>query len=166
MMRALLKRAALTLLMGFVLTSPIGVFQALAHGVGFRQSKRPSVPLEFFYSTGETMSYLETKVFSPADEKFAYQSGRTDDAGRFAFVPDVPGQWRVVVKDEEGHQCIAKVDVTRQFIDGAGQSAGLGVKEQSAVPHGMELFKRCLLGVSLIFNVAAFVLLARRRKAV
>ena len=81
-------------------------------------------------------------------------------------MPDVPGQWRIVVKDEEGHQCIAKVDVTRQFIDGAGQAAGLGVKEQSAVPHGMELFQRCLLGVSLIFTVAAFVLLARRRKAV
>ncbi len=164
-MRALLKRAALTLLMGFVLTSPIGAFQALAHGVGYRQSKLPSVPLEFFYSTGESMSYIETKVFSPADEKFAYQSGRTDDAGRFAFVPNVPGQWRAVVKDEEGHQCIAKIDVTQQFIDGASQKGELDVKGQAAVPQGIELFKRCLLGVSLIFNVAAFVLLTRRRKA-
>lgn len=165
-MTALLKKAAATLLMGLVLASPMGCLRASAHGVGYRQSDLPSVPLEFFYSTGETMSYLETKVFSPADEKFVNQSGRTDAAGRFAFVPDVPGTWRVIVKDDEGHQCTAEIGVTQEFLAGGPEkSSALAVKEQSAVPQGMDLAIRCALGVSLLFNVAAFVLLARRGKA-
>jgi nickel transport protein len=143
---------------------------ASAHGTGYRQSDKKPISLEFSYSTGETMSYLEAKVFSPKDEKFAFQSGRTDEDGRFAFTPNAAGQWRVVVKDEEGHLAEAKIDVAQGFLDASDKEGSKGegkvdaIVEKTAMPGGMDLAVRSALGVSLLFNVAALTSLARRRK--
>ncbi len=123
-----------------------------AHGTGYRQSSLNAVALEFTYSTGEAMSYREAKVFSPLDDKFAYQTGRTDEEGRFSFVPDAKGEWRVIVRDEEGHQCEAKINVNNVDDDVHAASENL---------QGMELTVRAVLGVSLMFNIA---LLIRRRQ--
>ena len=135
-----------------------------AHGVGYQESDLRSVALDFFYSTGELMSYLKAEVFSPSDEKIAYQSGRTDAGGRFAFVPDKPGKWRVVVNDDDGHRAEAEIDVTQEFMSG-GAAGGI-VQEKKAAPEGLDLYLRAGLGVSLLFNIAAFVLLFRRRRTV
>ena len=134
--------------------------EIFAHGTGYRHSGFQAVALEFMYSTGEAMSYREARVFSPNDEKFAYQTGRTDEKGRFAFVPDIAGTWRVIVRDEEGHQCTAEIDVTAEFL--AGKSDGTQQHDDGTFPQGMELFIRALLGVSVIFNIAMIV---RRRNA-
>jgi nickel transport protein len=105
------------------------------------------------------MSYLEAKVFSPRDEKFAFQSGRTDEDGRFAFTPNAPGQWRVVVRDEEGHLAEAKVDVEQNGVESRE------IVSKAAVPEGMDLVVKAGLGISVLFNAAAFWSLARRGKA-
>ena len=130
-----------------------------AHGTGYRQSSLKAVPLEFAYSTGEAMSYREARVYSPNDEKFAVQSGRTDESGRFAFVPNVKGEWRVVVRDEEGHQCEAKIDITDEFL--SGSEAHAEASSSTGNVQGTELIMRAILGVSVIFNIA---LVIRRRK--
>ena len=135
--------------------------EIFAHGTGYRHSQFEAVALEFMYSTGEAMSCREARVFSPNDEKFSYQSGRTDEKGRFAFVPDTPGKWRVIVRDEEGHPCTADIVVSDTVSSGQGE----GVSEserQSAVINSTEIFIRSLLGVSLIFNIA---LIIRRKNA-
>ena len=124
-----------------------------AHGVGYREISLKSIPLEFFYSTGEKMSYREAKVFSPNDSKFAVQSGRTDENGRFAFIPDVLGEWRVIVQDEEGHRCEAKINITEEFFTNENKI----MNEQNNSPKGFELFIRALLGVSLIFNIVILI---------
>ena len=128
--------------------------ETLAHGTGYRHSEIRAVSLEFMYSTGEMMSYRAARVFSPNDEKFAYQTGRTDEKGRFAFIPDTSGTWRVIVRDEEGHQCTAEIDVTQEFL-----SDGANITTQQ---KDTGLFIRALLGVSVIFNIAMIV---RRRYA-
>lgn len=133
-------------------------WKTLAHGTGYRQPGFRAVALEFVYSTGETMSYREARVFSPEDDKFAYQSGRTDGKGRFAFVPDVPGLWRVLVRDEEGHQCTAEIVISDEW-SAASESESQG---NSTILDGWELFLRALLGVSLIFNAAMII---RRKHA-
>ncbi len=156
----------LTVIVGLSLLASKG---AEAHGVGYKESELRPISLEFFYSTGELMSYLEAKVFSPSDEKVAYQSGRTDEDGRFAFTPNKPGAWRVVVTDDEGHRAEAQIDVTEELMKaGASAAAGAGsaVREKKAAPEGLDLYLRAGLGVSLLFNIASLVLLARRRKAV
>ena len=133
--------------------------EVFAHGTGYRNSAFKAVALEFMYSTGEAMSYREARVFSPNDEKFAYQSGRTDEKGRFSFVPDVAGKWRVIVRDEEGHQCTAEIDITPENLSGDDVT---GNSERSTIPNRYEILIRSLLGVSLIFNIA---LIIRRRHA-
>ena len=128
--------------------------ELFAHGTGFKVSELKAVSLEFFYSTGEKMSYREAKVFSPKDSKFAIQSGRTDENGRFAFTPDSIGQWRVIVRDEEGHQCTAEINITEEQLANHGKNI---INAQSDSPEGLELFIRALLGVSLIFNLALII---------
>jgi nickel transport protein len=135
---------------------------ATAHGVGYRISSKRAVTLEFYYSTGETMAYLEAKAYSPADEKNAFQSGRTDEFGRVSFVPDFEGEWRVVVKDEEGHMADAVVPVTSEFLSGVSEN-GVSAAVQSGFPQGVDLVLRALLGVSALFNIAV---LARLRKCI
>ena len=148
-------------LIGAALAVPILFAGAcFAHGVGYRTPSFAPVALEFFYSTGEAMSYREAKVFSPSDEKYANQTGRTDAAGRFAFVPDVPGIWRVIVQDEEGHRAAAEIDVAESSLKA---SAKASVAEEAA-PFDRDIFIRAALGVSLLFNVTAFVSLLRRRE--
>ena len=131
--------------------------EIFAHGTGFRISDLKSISLEFFYSTGEKMSYREAKVYSPRDSKFAIQSGRTDENGRFAFTPDSKGEWRVIVRDEEGHQCTASINITDEQL--------VEVKSNTS-PEGMNIYLRALLGVSLIFNLAFIIkFLVRRHHA-
>lgn len=126
-----------------------------AHGTGYRYSALSVVALEFMYSTGEAMSYREAKVFSPSDEKFAYQSGRTDEKGRYSFVPDSPGVWRVIVRDEEGHQCTAEINITAENLNPKNESQTQ--TQPSTILSGYEIFMRSLLGVSLIFNIALII---------
>ena len=110
---------------------------AYAHGVGYRQSEFRAVTLEFFYSTGEKMSYREVRVFSPKDEKFAAQTGRTDEQGRFAFIPDVSGKWRVIVRDEEGHQCNASMTITEDFFTNTEQPECLTASRVGFIHEGI-----------------------------
>ena len=128
-----------------------------AHGVGFREISLKSVPLEFFYSTGEKMSYCEAKIFSPKDSKFAAQSARTDEQGRIAFIPDISGDWRVIVNDGQGHQCEAKINITEEFLKNQNKIADIKQNHENNSPVGFELFIRALLGVSLIFNLAFLI---------
>ncbi len=131
--------------------------EILAHGTGYRQINLKAIPLEFFYSTGEKMSYREVKVFSPKDSKFPIQTGRTDEEGRFAFIPDVSGDWKVIVRDEEGHQCEAKINLTSlSSDDDISPYRGHNVARGS-------MAKEAILGVSFIFNMAVFVILFRRK---
>ena len=127
----------------------------LAHGVGYREISLKAVPLEFFYSTGEKMSYCEAKIFSPEDSKFAVQSLRTDEQGRLSFIPDRTGDWRVIVNDGQGHQCEAKINITEEFLKDKNKI--MNVSENNNSPVGFELFIRALLGVSLIFNFAFLI---------
>ena len=139
------------------------VEKIFAHGVGYRESELKSVPLEFFYSTGEKMSYREAKIFSPKDEKFAVQSGRTDENGRFAFIPDTAGEWRVIVRDEEGHQCEAKINITQEFLENKTHEKNIAENNNNNPPRGIELFVRAVLGVSIIFNLAMLIKIQRRK---
>ncbi|MDR1514843.1 MAG: hypothetical protein LBS45_04045 [Synergistaceae bacterium] len=132
---------------------------ASAHGVGYRQTGKSAVAIEFYYSTGELMAYQEFRVYSPRDEKNSFQSGRTDEFGRVSFVPEVPGTWRIVVSDTEGHRAEASIPITQEFFDGGRDPRPVSVK--SSMPEGLDLFLRAALGVSLLFNAAFLVRLKR-----
>ena len=140
------------MLIGLALTAGL-IFlcacESYAHGVGYKHSEMGAVALEFFYSTGEKMSYREARVFSPKDSKFAAQKGRTDEQGRFAFIPDVSGDWRVIVRDEEGHQCEAKITIS-ETLNASVHDDGFGESVK-------DLRLRAILGVSILFNIAMII---------
>ena len=144
---------------GLIIIGLIFLFEGkiFAHGVGYKQSNFNAIPLEFFYSTGEKMSYCEAKVFSPKDSKFAAQTGRTDEEGRFAFIPDCLGEWRITVRDEEGHQCEAKINIDNLSVNEFTPKNG-------DLIQGFEMFIRALLGVSLIFNLALIIKIRKRNQ--
>lgn len=149
----------------FSLAFALGALEeADAHGVGYIPSEKPPVALEFYYSTGEPMSFAKADVFAPGDAKGAFQSGRTDEKGRFAFVPDGEGEWRVVVTDDEGHRAEAVVAATGKEDGVAAPAAATVSGSGPAAP--LDTSRNALLGVSLIFNIAAATTLyrARRRK--
>ena len=150
---------ALALAAGLVLAA----FPASAHGVGSRRAQSGAIGLEFYYSTGEEMSYTPVQVFSPADSEHAYQEGYTDEEGVFAFVPNVDGAWQGICEADGGHRAVAKVDVNLAALNTQTGGAAPEVSG-SRVIEGRELAVNALLGVSLLFNISAAVLLWRRRK--
>lgn len=131
---------------------------ASAHGVGYSLSELPAISLEFTYSDGAPIAYAEAKVYSPTDGKIAFQSGRTDEKGRFAFTPDSEGDWKVVVADDEGHKVQAPVPYR---VSGGEDSAPSPMVPLSSRPAGK--FVGSVAGVSVLFNIAAATLLYRKR---
>lgn len=145
-------------ILGLLLCAP-GI--ALGHGTGYRLLEETSPPaLTFFYTTGEPMRYLEAKVYSPEDERFAHQSGRTDALGRLAFVPNVAGEWRVVVRDEQGHMAEAVVNVGEEAL-GSRNAPEISTPKPSRTEGSLPF--RAALGISVIFNIALAILVVRKR---
>ena len=142
--------AALLLCLWPALAKGHGTGYGPADGLGARS-------LEYYYSSGDPMAYAKTLVYAPDDGETEYQNGRTDRRGRFAFVPDMPGTWRVVVSDGQGHRVGAEVDVPPE--NGLGPHSGKPVRGRSATPLRERAAGRMrgpgiALGLSLILNLA------------
>jgi len=83
---------------------------ALAHGAGHeRLADADTVSLRFAYALGEPMAAARVEVAEPGST--IVQRGQTDADGRFAFVPDRPGEWTVTADDGLGHEVVAPVTV-------------------------------------------------------
>lgn len=84
---------------------------APAHEVLHSVERGRAVGVKAFFPDGEVLAYVQYEVFSPADSKIPYQKGRTDRSGYLAFVPNVPGKWRVKLVDDTGHGLDTTVEV-------------------------------------------------------
>lgn len=148
---------------------------AQAHGTGSRllDGADPVRSLYFHYSSGEPMSWVKIKVYGPGDEKMEFQSARTDKLGRFAFLPDRNGPWRVEASDDEGHKAVADITVEPAPVPTGPAHAGTRDPEPAhPLPqtHAQDReqdpqWMRALLGVSLILNLFMGAALVRRKKA-
>ncbi|AEB07965.1 hypothetical protein [Desulfobacca acetoxidans] len=87
---------------------------ALPHGVEGSIEKGGLVVVAK-YVGDEPMSYAKVTITSPASEK-PFQTGRADHNGKFAFVPDLPGEWRFVADDEMGHRLSMTVKVDENSL--------------------------------------------------
>ena len=131
---------------------------AFAHAVSGKDvSAAETRVVEFAYSTGDLAAYVTVNVFSPADPNVEFQNGRTDAQGRFAFTPDRPGTWTIVLADGMGHKISYPVEVA--FV--ASPAASLP-KAESGIASQSMLF-RGILGVSILLNLFFGVALFRRR---
>lgn len=130
--------------------------QTQAHALYAAETWRDGVALvQFSYSTGETPTYARVEVYSPADDRVEFQNGRTDARGRFAFLPDAPGRWRIIMADNMGHRVELPIMVQADMRSATPAEAGPGA-------FSMQL--RALLGLSLLANAALTAALLRRRR--
>jgi nickel transport protein len=136
---------------------------AEAHGTDYRLlDPESAVVVEFIYADNMPMSYAEVLVYSPENNRIEYQNGRTDINGRFAFYPEVSGQWGIQADDGTGHlQRVlieidpGKADKTRMgSVSGRSDSHG----HQQTLPRTWGI----VLGISLIVNLFLGLHLAKR----
>lgn len=131
---------------------------AVAHGVTYKIAENTAVAVQFGYAGGESMSYATTKVFGPeSSEDLEFQNGRTDALGRFAFVPNLPGLWRVVATDNLGHRGTIEVN-----IDQGDQGLVLG--GSSATMEQDSPWLKIVFALSILANLAFMAGYKKRRK--
>lgn len=151
----------------------LGAAQAQAHALYAAHTWQGSVALvQFAYAGGEQPTYAKVEVYSPADSKVEFQNGRTDAQGRFAFMPDTPGQWRIIMADNMGHRVEHAVDVcagqtpASESAQNTGQGNGRAKAAATVATPGVGGFSmplRILLGLSLLANLALAAAVVRRR---
>lgn len=105
------------------------------------------------YGGTAAASFAQFSVYSPAKPQTEFQTGRLDALGRFAFLPNAPGRWRIVVDDEMGHRQETTVDWA------ATVEAPLTVTPQPA-------WQKALTGVSLLLGLTGCWLWWRVRQRV
>ena len=169
-MHSLYTRSVASLVFGALLL--LGAAQAQAHALYAAHTWQGTVALvQFAYAGGSVPTYAKVEVYSPADAKVEFQNGRTDAQGRFAFMPDTPGQWRIIMADNMGHRVEHAVDVSpaQGSAQGAVQTSGPNTDKPAAngATPGVGEFSvalRVLLGLSLLANMALGAAVLRRRK--
>ena len=165
-MHSLYTRGVVSLVFGALLL--LGAAQAQAHALYAAHTWQGAVALvQFAYAGGSVPTYAKVEVYSPADAKVEFQNGRTDAQGRFAFMPDTPGQWRIIMADNMGHRVEHAVDTSAG--QGAAQvSAQNQGKPSAAVASpgvgGFAMPLRVLLGLSLLANMALGAAALRRKQ--
>lgn len=110
----------------------------------------------FAYSDDRATEFAAVRVIGADGKEF--QNGRTDARGRFAFVPDAPGTWRIIVADGMGHKVDHPVEVVAP-----GKPAATAGADKTETSAGLPM--RAGLGLSLLANLALAACLLRRRKA-
>jgi len=127
---------------------------AAAHGTDYRVlDDTVVIAAEFFYSDKEPMRYAEVLVFSPENQDVEYQNGRTDQNGRFAFCPEMPGKWQMKVNDGMGHAVRAEVSVnTGKTGSGALKDLADNAPPAAAAAAASKWIK-IVLGLSILLNL-------------
>ena len=145
----------------------LGAAQAQAHALYAAHTWQGSVALvQFAYAGGEVPTYAKVEVYSPADAKVEFQNGRTDAQGRFAFMPDTAGQWRIIMADNMGHRVEHPVEVgaRQEGTQASDQNTGKPAPVASPGVGEFSVPLRIVLGLSLLANLALGAAVLRRRK--
>ena len=130
-----------------------------SHGMRGRTASETGILFEAEYDDGEPMSDAAIEVFIVNDE-LPFQTGRTDRNGRFLFMPDQPGEWKVVVKDEMGHKLAVKT-----IIDESMNLNKTGDQTDRAADGGfLPRYKKVFMGLSLIFGISGLFFWWRGRR--
>lgn len=120
----------------------------------------PAVVVESKYAGHDHgLSGGEVTVYAPGESEETYQTGKTDAAGKFAFVPDQTGEWRVVVDDGTGHRSELNVAVGENFFiqETVEPVPGKTVTGLETAPAGIPTVWKALVGISLLFGIAGIL---------
>ncbi len=132
---------------------------ARAHEVLHEVRMGQAVAVHAWFPDGESLAYDQAEVFSPRDNAIPYWKGRTDRNGWLAFVPDVPGTWRVRIVDSTGHGLDTTVDVPP--VPGAGDPAP---GASSGIRSTWAFVLRPVIGAAVVAAIFGGLFLLGRRK--
>lgn len=110
-----------------------------------------AVVVRCVFTSGEPAE-AEVLVYSPAEPDRIFQMLRTDLRGFASFVPDAPGDWRVVADDGMGHRTFLDVPIAEPGAPVAGPG---GLRSQLLRYFG---------AVALLALFAAWLWRARRSR--
>lgn len=135
------------------------VTPARAHEVRHEVVRGKAVAVRAWYPDGKPLADLQAEVFSPKDAAAPHWTGRTDRNGWLAFVPDVPGAWRVRIVDPAGHGLGTRVEVP------ASPAADVPTPAASPAADPPPAFQGGpVVGVALIAAVFGGLFLLRRTR--
>lgn len=88
---------------------------AIAHGANITTQTTEAIEIQATYDSGEPMGQAEVVIYAPNDPGTPWQTGMTNGAGRFSFVPDAsqPGNWEVKVR-QAGHGDLVTIPIDNQ----------------------------------------------------
>ena len=127
----------------------IAYAQCLAHGIeaSFTDGAKS---IKFQYDDGTPMSFADITIITPEGKEF--QSGLTDRNGNFSFIPDIKGEWKVVVDDGMGHRAEECLIIDEDYSVGGNKE----IRFQKL--YGI------ITGISLIFGLFGFFFMFGRRR--
>jgi nickel transport protein len=114
------------------------------------QPAAPAVVLRASYDNAEPAGRADVSVFRPGDSASPYQTGSTDAAGTFAFVPSQSGTWLAVIDDGFGHRSETTVEWT-------------GGKASLESRSGPAPWQNALTGVALLIGLTGIWLWRQSR---
>lgn len=123
---------------------------ARAHGLEHTVSYGDAVVVTITHDDGSPFAFEAVEVLPPG-ETIPFQQGRTDARGRFAFVPDGDGDWRLRAFSEDGHGLDILVPVSSGTDTTPARSGGR--------------LSRTIMGVSILFGIFGVIALFIRRRA-
>jgi len=131
---------------------------ALAHEVLHEVRPGVGVAVRIYESDDEQVAGAPFELWSPADQKTPFVTGKTDPHGWLAFVPDAPGAWRLRVVEDDGHG----LDVRIQVTPGSLQAVAVTAREAGGGLLGPLLGAA---GIGLVFGLLVFLRRRAPRKA-
>ena len=151
------------------LTATILVTGGFRNGIEVEfTASTPVVMATCTHSEDEPVIGAECVLFTPAGENKEFQRGYTDTNGVFSFIPDVAGDWKLVVDDGHGHRKEATVNVTEAFFNEATATPGTAklLRYGSGGFAALPLWMKAVWGLSLIFGMAGLFYLVKAGKPV
>ncbi len=143
---------------------------AMAHAIRFDVDKHPpAVKVHAYFSATSPLVDARVQVYAPEGET-PYQSGRTDLAGHFAFIPHETGQWILEVDDERGHRDRTVINITGGFFEDEPleeQVEGVPVAPETPpqTTNEIPLVYRIIFGLALIFGLTGIFYGMRARQS-
>lgn len=133
---------------------------AHAHGVEFRIERGEAVVVHFSSHHDGAMVEAGFRVFSP-DGRQVFVRGHTDAHGRAVFVPDAPGEWRMLMATEDGHGAEVEIPVGEAEV-AAGANPPAAARPDATPPAGR--LSATAAGVGYLLGLGGLLALWRRRR--
>lgn len=94
----------------------VSVNRANAHGAIVDYQTTKTVEIQSRYDTGEPLANAQVSVYTPNNPSTPWQTGITDETGKFVFTPDtnLEGYWEVKVR-QAGHGGLVSIPINTEI---------------------------------------------------